>query len=239
MLFIHETHAVIGPKELEFEATVRDDYMPLLAGGDDARLLYFMHLSHGGGLAYRVTTVTAVKDGAAYGRLVERFRSGDLREWAAATDRLRHTVASKIIVPAPFSPVQDIDLSTVPTDPKGEHELSLFMEDSAWPYEGKLDDYLEKAQKQYAPSLEEGRHFKGKSMLELQMVFQTAWGAAPKRREVILWQKVVDLDRIQPLIMTELTPEQRAPGTWMNDAFEVRDDWESRLLRTTKWSPWY
>jgi len=31
--------------------------------------------------------------------------------------------------------------------------------------------------------------------------------------------------------------EHRAPGTWMHDALDVRDDWESRLLRTSTWSP--
>jgi hypothetical protein len=25
----------------------------------------------------------------------------------------------------------------------------------------------------------------------------------------------------------------------MHDALDVRDKWESRLLRTTAWSPWY
>jgi hypothetical protein len=30
----------------------------------------------------------------------------------------------------------------------------------------------------------------------------------------------------------------KGPGTWMHDALEVRDDWESRLLRSTTWSPY-
>jgi hypothetical protein len=29
----------------------------------------------------------------------------------------------------------------------------------------------------------------------------------------------------------------RAPGTWMHDALQLRDRWESKLLRTTTWSP--
>ena len=38
--------------------------------------------------------------------------------------------------------------------------------------------------------------------------------------------------------MSRLIPaEHRAPGTWMHDALQVRDDWESRLLRTSTWSP--
>jgi len=34
-------------------------------------------------------------------------------------------------------------------------------------------------------------------------------------------------------------PEFRQPGSWMHDALEVRDDWESRLLRSARWSPLY
>jgi hypothetical protein len=29
----------------------------------------------------------------------------------------------------------------------------------------------------------------------------------------------------------------KGPGTWMHDALEVRDDWQSRLLRSASWSP--
>ena len=54
-----------------------------------------------------------------------------------------------------------------------------------------------------------------------------------------LWQKVVEPQRITGLLITEVPPEYRAPGTWMHDALRVRDDWESRLLRTSRWSPLY
>jgi hypothetical protein len=29
----------------------------------------------------------------------------------------------------------------------------------------------------------------------------------------------------------------KQPGTFMHDALDVRDQWESRLLRTSSWSP--
>ena len=35
----------------------------------------------------------------------------------------------------------------------------------------------------------------------------------------------------------QVPAEHRAPGTWMHDALDVRDDWESRMLRTADWSP--
>jgi hypothetical protein len=37
----------------------------------------------------------------------------------------------------------------------------------------------------------------------------------------------------------DLPPEASAPGTWLHDALEVRDQWESRLLRSAAWSPLY
>jgi hypothetical protein len=99
-----------------------------------------------------------------------------------------------------------------------------------------LDDYLEAVHGQYAPSLAEGGS--GRGMLDLQAVFQPAWGSKA-RREVVLWQKVRDNRNITALISTEVPAEYRAPGTWMHDALRVRDDWESKLLRTAAWSPLY
>jgi hypothetical protein len=236
MLFVHEVHRVVGAREEEFEASYRDGWMPQLAKGDDARLLYFLHHAHGSGRAYVAVTITAVRDGAAYERLVERVQTGDLREWAAEVDRSRHEVAGKLLVQVPWSPLHDFDLASVPTD-GGAHSLSLFMEDTAWPHEAMLDEYLEAARSHYAPSLEEGRH-SGRALLDLQAVFQSAWGAG-RRREVVLWQKVIEPQRINALLTTEIPFEHRAPGTWMHDALRVRDDWESRLLRTASWSPLY
>ena len=234
MLFVHETHRVAGAREAEFEAAVRDGWMPALARDDDARLLYFLHHAHGSGRAYVVVTITALRDGAAYERLVERVQTGDLREWAAAIDRNRHAVQGKVLVQVPWSPMHDVDLGAVPTESR-ERPLSLFMEDTAWPHEAMLDDYLVAAHDHYAPSLVEGRHG-GRALLDLQAVFQTAWGAG-RRREVVLWQKVIEPSRIAGLLTTEIPAEHRGPGTWMNDALRVRDDWESRLLRTASWSP--
>jgi hypothetical protein len=235
MLFLHEVHQVVGAREEEFEAAYSDVWMPALAEGDDARLLYFLHHAHGTGRAYNVVTLTAVRDGAAWERLASRLHGGDLHPWARDVDKLRHRVQAKALVPVPWSPLQEVELSSVPTG--GHHELTLFMEDTAWPHEGMLDDYLEAARTHYAPMLAEGRRT-GRSLLELQAVLRTAWGTG-RWREVVLWQKVVEPKGITALVSTEVPPEFRAPGTWMHDALEVRDDWESKLLRTTAWSPLY
>ncbi len=232
MLFLHELHTISGRDEDAFEDAFRTGWMPTLAGDDDARLLWYMKLAHGTGRAYQVVTVTGLRDGAAYERLATRVQRGDLRAWAADIDRVRHEVAGKLLLAVDWSPLQDVDLATVPTDGR-EHDPTLFMEDSAWPYEAKLDTYLEKARTHYAPSLEQQS---ARSLLSLLAVFQAALGA-PRRREVVLWQRVDHPERLPGLFTMELPAHVKGPGTWMHDALEVRDDWESRLLRTASWSP--
>jgi hypothetical protein len=74
-------------------------------------------------------------------------------------------------------------------------------------------------------------------LLDLEAVFVPAWGTAARRREVVLWQRVNKPAGIVALVTSEIPAEHRAPGTWMHDALSVRDDWESRLLRTSSWSP--
>ena len=140
---------------------------------------------------------------------------------------MRREVKGKLLLPVEWSPMGDLDLATVPTDGR-EHEAALYMEDSAWPYEAKLDTYLEKARTHYAPSLEQRSE---RSLLTLLAVFQAALGA-PRRREVILWQRVDFPERLPGLFTRELPSHVKGPGTWMHDALEVRDDWESRLLRS-------
>src|ERR1700759_5223646 len=153
MLLLHELHTVVGPKEDEFEAAYREGWLPALAETDDARLCWFLFLAHGTGRAYQITTITALRDGAAYERLAQRVQTRDLRKWAADLGQARPEVKGKLLHFAGRWPLQEIDLATVPTDGR-EHDQTLYMEDSAWPYEGKLDEYLERAHNHYAPSLE-------------------------------------------------------------------------------------
>ena len=89
------------------------------------------------------------------------------------------------------------------------------------------------ARTHYAPSLENRTE---RSLLTLLGVFQAALGAA-RRREVVLWQRVDFPDRLPALFTHELPARVKGPGTWVHDALDVRDDWESRLLRSTSWSP--
>ena len=52
-------------------------------------------------------------------------------------------------------------------------------------------------------------------------------------------QRITRPDALLQLLRSHIPPEHRAPGTWMYDALDLRDQWTSRLLRTSAWSPLY
>jgi hypothetical protein len=230
-LFLHETHRVRGALEEKFEVHYRDRWMAALAENDDARLLWYAHQAHGTGPAYGITTITAVRDGAAYGRLLDRVARGDLQSWARELDDLEHDSVGKVLLPLPWSPINEVDLSSVPTDPGVEHELTLYMEDTGWPHK-PLDDYTTFWGEVYAPMLAKSE------LLRIEACFQIGFSGG-KRPEAILFQKVVSHAGLLRLFETETPAAMKQPGTFMHDALQVRDQWESRLLRTSAWSPFF
>ncbi|HEX3284056.1 MAG TPA: hypothetical protein VHT50_05195 [Mycobacterium sp.] len=234
MLFVHETHRVVGTREDEFEAAYREGWMPTLAEGDDARLLWYTNQAHGSGRSYTVVTITGIADGAAWERLALRAQTGDLAPWMRELDSLRHDVTGKMLLPVDWSPLQHVDLSLVPTD-GATHELSLFMEDTGWPH-APLDDYIRSWDEIYYRPLS-----KTSQILDIQVCFQVAHGSY-RRREAMLWQKISsanDYATLVRLLTSDIAPEHRGPGTYMFEALKYRDQWESRLLRTSAWSPLY
>ena len=232
MLLLHEVHHVRGQAEDEFEAAFRHGWMTALAGSDDARLLWFLHHAHGSGPAYHVVTITALRDGAAWEDLARRIHDGDLRQWARDVDELRHGVVGKLMVPVSWSPMQDLDLAAVPTG-GGEHELSIYMEDTGWPH-APIDDYVSFWETHYYGPM----RAQASALLDIQAVFRTAFGTG-RRKEAVLMQKVVNHQALLGLLTTEVPAAMRRPGAFMHDALEYRDQWESRLLRTSAWSPLY
>ena len=225
VLFVHEVHKVRGRAEAAFEAAFREGWMPTLGAGDEARLLWYANQAHGSGPAYTVVTVTAVRDGPAWERLAVRIQKGDLRRWVRELDELRHDVEAKLLVP-----LQDVDFDEVPVDGR-ERELTLYMEDTMWPYEDKFGEYIDRCGEVYSKSLD-----RPNPLLTIEAAFQPALGSH-LRREVTLMQRIHDSGALLKLLQTEIPPEYRRPGTWMHDALELRDEWTSRLLRTSSWSP--
>jgi len=232
MLFLHEVHKVVGKKTDEFEAAFRTGLMPALAKGDDARLLWYCNHAMGSGVSYNVATITAVKDGAAWERLALRFQKGDLQGWVRDVDTLRHDATGKLLLPLQWSPLQEVDFGAIPADGR-EHALSMYMEDTMWPYREQYLRYIEVSGAVYSKSLQVADPF-----IKIEAGFQPAFGSHV-RREVMLMQKIVKVEHLRELLTHEIPIEQRRPGGWMHEALVLRDQWESKLLRTSSWSPLY
>jgi hypothetical protein len=234
MWLLHETHAVRGEAEAEFDALLRDAWIPRVAETSGARVAWVLRHAHGTGPSYRLVTLTALEGAAAYEALARDVARGPLRELAARLDALRHDVEAKLLEPLPWSPLQQVDLAGVPAA-GADHDLTLYMEDTVWPRAGKLEAYVERSGAHYAREMA-GHEQAGRAMLQVQGGFRTVYGSG-RRREIVLWQKVVDPRLVLGLLTREVPPELQEPGTWMHDALALRDQWQSRLLRTTRWSP--
>jgi hypothetical protein len=88
----------------------------------------------------------------------------------------------------------------------------------------------------YAAEMEK-RAREGAAILAVQAGFRGAFGAG-RRREIVLWQKVVQPKALLALLTSEVPARFKVPGTWMHDALSLRDRWQSKLLRSARWSPW-
>jgi len=233
MLFMHEVHRIVGKREAEFEAAYRDDWMKALAQTDYARLLWYFTHAHGSGMAYNVVTVTAISDGAGWEELARRMQEGDLKDWNVHVHGMRYDVVGKLLLPVYWSPMQEVDLGNVPTD-GALHEPSVYMEDTGWPY-APLDEYIELWDKDYYQHMKELPP--EQVLLDIQGCFQPAFGTHI-RPEAMLMQKVLDYDILVSLLTsTEEYDPNEWPGSYMHRGLELRDQWESKLLRTAEWSP--
>jgi hypothetical protein len=233
MLFMHETHKVIGRHASVFEDLFRDEWMGALARGEGARLLWYMNHAMGSGPAYQVVTITAVSDGAAWEALARRTLAGDLSELASKLDACRYQVDGKMLTPVYWSALQEVDLAEMPAD-RREHELSVYMQDTGWP-DAPLDDYIELWDHDYWQFMR--RTPPDKKLLDIQACFQVAHGSGI-RPEAILMQKIVNFSTLGGLLTSveEYDPDTW-PGSYMAKGLELRDQWESKLLRTSSWSP--
>jgi hypothetical protein len=107
------------------------------------------------------------------------------------------------------------------------------MEDTMWPFPGRLRHYVEAAGAVYQPSLQaEG----ARMHMHVALGLETLPGAG-RSPEVTLLQRLSSLPRLIALLTEDIPPGVTGPGSWMHEALEFRDRWRSRLLRSAPWSP--
>ena len=109
----------------------------------------------------------------------------------------------------------------------------MYMEDTMWPFPGKVGEYIEAAGAVYRPALgAEGSHVN----MSIELALQTMPGAG-RHPEVTLLQKLSSLPLLIRLLTNDIPDEVTGPGSWMHEALDLRDQWRSKLLRTAVWSP--
>ena len=207
--------------------------MAELAAGGDARLLWYLNHAMGSGPAYEVVTITALCRRCGMGGARPTDARGRPRRPGHPARRLPARGEGKLLLPVYWSALQEVDLAAVPTD-AGAHGLSVYMQDTGWP-DAPLDDYIELWDHDYWEIM---RHTpQDRRLLDIQACFQVAHGSGI-RPEAILLQKVEDVASLGRLLTSaERYDPTTWPGTYMAKGLEIRDQWESKLLRTSAWSP--
>src|SRR5262245_61365205 len=112
MIFVHEIHEVVAGEMGAFEELLRTVWRPLLEERNDARLLWVWEHTHGTGPSYQAITISAIRDWATWGALVDRGRT-DPRfvAWRERIATVRREVTSKVLLATHWSPLADVDLT--------------------------------------------------------------------------------------------------------------------------------
>lgn len=232
MIYIMEQHEVKGKLAREFEETYRKGWGEH-AKDPDMRLLWYFDVAHGAGPAYVVFTITAVPDGAAWERVLRRVLDGDLHDWSIELERCRYRLGSRLLIPAPWSLINSLDIAAVPTD-ESEHERAMFLIDVGHPY-APLKDYV-KFQEDLWQKPEGGIIYHG--MAEFTGFFTTAFGAG-RRPEGVFIEKILDMNRYFDMLGNTPAMDIERRRQYMSEGLKYRDQWTSILVRTSTWSPLY
>src|SRR5437899_4168266 len=140
MIFVHEVHDVAGGKMAEYGEAVRTRWPRVVGEPGQARLLWYWELAHGTGAGYQAVSLTAVRDWAAWGDLVAR--AAEFRDWRRRVATLRREVTAKILLPADWSPLANVDLEAEPTAREVDRP-ALYLHDTGWPFPGQLEAYVD------------------------------------------------------------------------------------------------
>jgi hypothetical protein len=227
MIFLHETHEIIGGKTAEFEQAVQSAWRPAIEANGRARLLWYWQLTHGTGASYQAVSITAVRDWTAWGEIVAAMRTAPAwRRWWESCWSLRREVVSKLLQSTAWSPLQEIDLRT-PSDTATDTP-ALYLHDTGWPYVGRLDDYVHALGTVFYPATATYK------MIRVEACWTVCPGTG-RHHEVVLLQRILDWPAFSHLLTDGERPSR--PSEWMQEGLKYRDRWESKLLRPATWSP--
>lgn len=230
MLFIRETHRVIGLHQDNFEKLVRDEWMPAVASDPGTRLLWYFNHAHGSSISFNVVTVTGVEDWDAWGRLGERVQSGDLQDLAYRMDRMRYGTVAAIHEPLDWSPFHGPSLAAV--SPGGaDHDRTMYIEDTIQADGGAFEAGPEAVSAAYGGNIDPS----AAGLTELTAAFRPV-AVAGRRGEIVLLQRIRDLGVLAQYYLDGEAGEG-APWSATHAPTPFTDTWTTRVLRAAPWSP--
>lgn len=230
MIYLYETHEVIGGKMEEFSEAMRDRWKPLIEQGGLAKVIWFWELAVMTNVSYTAVSMTVIRDWQSWGTLVNRMLNDrKWKKWNQDVCQCRRDVVSKLLMPNPLSPMQDVDFASVG---KGTDEgiPGLYLLDTGWPYLGKMEEYIKALHEVYQAQV---------AAIQPPVITVVAgWRNCPgsgRWHEAYVLSKIHNWETLSLIIPYGVPPAN--PGEWMMEGLKYRDRWESRLLRTESWSP--
>ncbi len=235
MLFLHETHRVIGRHAADFEALLRDEWMGALARSDTTRLLWYLNHAMGSGPAYEVVTVTGLSPTGLPGRSwVTGCGRATWPTWPSGSTPTVTRWRASSCCPSAWSALQEVDLASRAY--RGRHRTTCRC--TCRTPDGPTPRWTTTSNSGTRTTGRScARRRPEKKLLDIQACFQVAHGSGI-RPEAILMQKVVNFSTLGRLLTSAEEHDPTTwPGTYMAKGLEIRDQWESKLLRTSAWSP--
>jgi hypothetical protein len=232
VLFISETHRVVGSHQDDFEALYRDEWMPKVASDPGTRLAWYFNHAHGSSISFNVVTITAAADWEAWGRLQERVAAGDLQELVHRMDQMRYGSVARIQQALDWSLLQTVELAKLPTTAANSHDLTMYIEDTVRPDAGTVADSAKAVRDAH-------RGLTKSTSPDALTDFAAAFRSVPvagRRREIVMLQRVRDLG----LLATYYTDGKAgagAPWSARHNTPPFNDTWSTRVLRVAPWSP--
>jgi hypothetical protein len=230
VLYISETHRIIGARFDDFESLCRDEWLPAVAKDRGTRFLWYFNRAHGSSVSFNVVTVTAAADFEAWARLQDRVESGDMQELAHTADQMRYGTSAAINRRLEWSRMPEVDLTSVPTTAQ-DHERTMYIEDTI---HVSLDD--PDAGEAAIRKAHRGLGEPGPGALTEFVAAFRPLPVAGRRSQVTLLQRVLDLG-ILAKYYTEGTPPPNPPWSAAHDPVPFDDTWQTRVLRVATWSP--
>jgi hypothetical protein len=221
---IQEFHQVAGRSEIPFEEAYRDEFVPALTDG--VRLLIFGWLPHGGGEGYEAVVLLAAEDIAAVDRHQDRLQRGDLAPWWSDREAQRYACSSTLHLPAPGTPIAQLDLTSIPTSAEdhGPRMLRLDVASVPRPARTSADALVESVE----PSADG-------ATCKLWGAWSSYFGDLEDSAVSLLY-RIDDNARLEAVLAQD-DPFHRWEG--VADPSRLSDGAERRcrLLRTAPWSP--